>query len=90
MLSGNKLVLALWIPVFTGIMLAAIANGYTDLWMFAILIGLLAWTACSRAVLLPDQIKELRHWARATKSDDGEGTTGDAPPPIRDPLGESS
>lgn len=61
MLSGNKLVIALWIPTFTGIMAAAIANGYTDLWLFAILMALLTWTACSRAALLPGQLRELRH-----------------------------
>ncbi len=84
MLSENKLVIALWIPAFSGFMAAAIANGYTDLWLFAILIGLVTWTACSKAVLL---LKQIRHWAQGTKSPDKEeGTANKVPSPARDPL----
>ena len=64
MIAGRRLTVALWVPLFAVLLVTAVLNGFQDIWLFAIALGLATWSVSDAAVLLGHH---LQQWHRTRR-----------------------
>ena len=67
MVDDRRFTVALWVPLFTAVMVCAALEGFPDLWLFAVAMGLATWGVCDAAALL---WHHLRAWQGARRRAD--------------------